>query len=138
MIGIVREPENMDELIYFTRRQLDSKGEARAWVYKGMCEKCKKGLMGKPRDEKTGKAKIRAKEYVCPECGFMIEKKAYEETLDCEIKYTCPECGNEDETAVPYKRKKWQGVDAVVFQCSKCDAKLGITKKMKDKKEKKG
>jgi uncharacterized CHY-type Zn-finger protein len=63
----------------------------------------------------------------------MVEKKVYEETLTCEIKYTCPECSNEGETEVPYKRKTWQGMKAVVFQCGKCNAKIGITKKMKSK-----
>ena len=136
MIDIIKEPENMDGLIYFTQRQLGTKGTARAWVYKGMCEKCNKGIMSKPKDPKTGKVKIRAKEYTCPECGFTIEKKAYEETLNCEIKYTCPECGNEGEAEVLFKRRKLDGVDSVVFQCGKCNAKLGITKKMKDRKSK--
>ena len=84
---MVKEPESMEELIYFTRRTI-GKGQAQAWVYKGDCPKCGKGKMGKPVDEKTGKVKIRAKEYVCPECGNAEEKNAYEETLQCEIKYT--------------------------------------------------
>jgi uncharacterized CHY-type Zn-finger protein len=125
----------MEELIYFTQRQV-GKGNARAWVYKGPCPKCGKGLMGKPVDEKTGKVKIRAKEYVCPECSYTVEKKAYEETLECEIKYTCPECGNDGEAKVPFKRKTFQGMKAVVFQCGKCKAKIPITKKMKEKGEK--
>ena len=131
----VKEPESMDELIYFTQRSIGS-GDAKAWVYKGLCPECGKGLMGKPVDEKTGKVKIRAKEYVCPECKHTVEKKEHEETLFCEIKYTCPECGNEDETVVPYKRKTFQGVKAVVFQCGKCNVKIPISKKMKDIKKK--
>ncbi len=133
---ILKEPESMDELVYFTQRNLGDKGRAKAWVYRGACPKCKKGLMGKPVDEKTGKIKVRAKEYVCPECGYTVEKKAYEDTLTCEIKYTCPECGNEGEAEAPYKRKTFQGVKAIVFQCGKCKAKLGITKKMKEKGQK--
>ncbi|MBW2966927.1 hypothetical protein KY362_00415 [Candidatus Woesearchaeota archaeon] len=132
---MVTEPNSMEELIYFTRRNIGS-GTAQAWVYKGPCPKCGKGKMGKPVDEKTGKVKIRAKEYVCPECGHSVEKKSYEETLHCEITYTCPECGNSGEAEVPFKRKKFQGMDAVVFQCGKCNAKIPITKKMKEKGEK--
>lgn len=128
----MREPESMDELIYFTQREI-GKGNVKAWVFREVCPKCKKGLMGKPVDAKTGKVKIRAKEYVCPKCGFTIEKKAYEETLMCSVKYTCPECGNKGEAEVPFKRKKFQGMDAIVFQCSKCGAKIPITKKMKEK-----
>jgi predicted RNA-binding Zn-ribbon protein involved in translation (DUF1610 family) len=128
----VREPESMDELIYFTQREI-GKGNVRAWVFKGACPKCNKGMMGKPVDAKTGKVKIRAKEYVCPECGFTVEKKAHEETLTCSVKYTCPECGNEGEAEVPFKRRKFQGMDAIVFQCGKCSAKIPITKKMKEK-----
>ncbi|MBW2972658.1 hypothetical protein KY359_06490 [Candidatus Woesearchaeota archaeon] len=124
----------MDELIYFTQRAV-GKGNVRAWAYKGPCPKCGKGRMGKPVDEKTGKVKIRAKEYVCPECGYTVEKKAYEDTLTCEIKYTCPECGNTGDAEAPFKRKKFQGMDAVVFQCGKCKAKIPITKKMKEKGE---
>lgn len=125
----------MEELIYFTQRSI-GKGNVKAWAYKGMCPKCKKGKMSKPVDPKTGKVKIRAKEYVCPECNYTVEKKAYEESLECEIKYTCPECGHSGETAVPFKRKKFQGVDAIVFLCDKCKAKIPITKKMKEKGEK--
>ena len=132
MITILKEPESMDELVYFTQRNI-GKGNAKAWVYKGTCPKCKKGTMGKPIDEKTKKPKIRAKEYVCPGCGYTAEKKAYEESLECEIQYTCPECGNSGEIKVPFKRKKFQGMDAVIFQCDKCKAKIPITKKMKEK-----
>ena len=87
--------------------------------------------MGKPKDEKTGKPKIRAKEYVCPECGHSEEKKEYEETLTAEIKYTCPKCGNEGEIEIPFKRKKIDGTDALVFNCQQCNEKILITKKMK-------
>ncbi len=130
---MVTEPESMEQLVYFTQRSLGTKGNAKAWVYKGDCPKCGKGKMGKPVDEKTGKAKIRSKEYVCPACNYTVEKKVYEDTLECEIKYVCPECGNQGEVAVPYKRKSFNGMKAVVFQCGKCKAKLGITKKLKEK-----
>ncbi|HII72385.1 TPA: hypothetical protein HA265_06540 [Candidatus Woesearchaeota archaeon] len=130
----LREPESMDECVYYTQRQVDS-GEVRAWVYRGDCPECGKAKMGKPRDDKTGKVKIRAKEYVCPECGYTAEKKEYEETLTCDIQYTCPACKNKGEISVPFKRKKFNGMDAVVFQCQKCKEKIPITKKMKSKGE---
>jgi predicted RNA-binding Zn-ribbon protein involved in translation (DUF1610 family) len=130
---MVKEPQSMDELVYFTQRAV-GKGNVRAWVYKGDCPKCKKAKMGKPVGS-DGKVKIRAKEYVCPACGYTAEKKSYEETLFCEIQYTCPECGNKSDTTVPYKRKPYQGVPSVVFQCGKCNAKIPITKKMKEKGE---
>lgn len=133
----------MDEVIYFTNRQLEQgKGSAKAWTYKEKCPKCGKALMGKPKDPKTGKVKMRAKEYVCPDCNHTIEKKAYEESLHCQIKYKCPKCGNESEIKIPFKRKKVQlfdvesqkkkSVDALQFECSKCKEKINITKKMKE------
>lgn len=128
----------MDECAYFTRRTIGEKhnGKAVAWVFRENCPKCEKGLMGKPRDDKTGGVKIRAKEYVCPECGFTMEKQAYEDTLTCNIDYVCPFCGKSGETAVPYKRKTFEGVKAVMFECGSCKKKLGISKKMKDGKKK--
>jgi len=131
---MVKEPTEMGDLVYMTRRKLDDKGQAMAWVYKQKCTKCGKAVMGKPKDKKTGRAKIRAKEYVCPECNHTVEKKEYEETLTCEIKYTCPKCEKDGEAEVPFKRKKVKGVDAVVFNCGSCDEKLLITKKMKAEK----
>jgi len=49
-----------------------------------------------------------------------------------ELLYTCPECGNKGEVAVPYKRKKFNGMDAIVFQCGKCNAKIPVTKPIVD------
>ena len=131
-------PESMDECVYFTNRALteDGKGNVTAWVFRNDCPKCGKAKMGKPVDEKTGQVKIRAKEYVCPECGYTVEKTEYEETLTCNIQYTCDECGHEGETQVPFKRKKFMGTDAVVFTCEGCGKKIPITKKMKALKEK--
>ncbi|MBW2972914.1 hypothetical protein KY346_00815 [Candidatus Woesearchaeota archaeon] len=136
----LRFPESMDECIYFTRRTIKD-GKVVAWVFKETCSKCGKAKMSKPKDEKTGKVKVRAKEYVCPACGHTVEKKAYEETLTCNIEYTCPHCGNKGELQVPFKRKKVQvfdeeaqkkkSMDAVKFQCQKCGKDILITKKMK-------
>jgi predicted RNA-binding Zn-ribbon protein involved in translation (DUF1610 family) len=129
------EPKSMEECVYFTNRSIDSKGKVKCWVYREKCPKCKKGLMGKPRDSK-GKIKIRADEYVCPECGLKIEKQEYEDSLTASIKYTCPNCQHEGEIAIPFKRKKTQGVDALKFECQKCKTLIFITKKMKELKSK--
>ena len=72
----LKQPESMDECIYFTQRSLDGdKGSVRVWVFKQGCPKCRKAIMGKPRD-KNGKVRVRAKVYVCPGCGYTLEKKA--------------------------------------------------------------
>ncbi|MBI4149908.1 hypothetical protein HY488_00730 [Candidatus Woesearchaeota archaeon] len=131
----LKQPESMDECIYFTRRTLMGTGKVMAWVFKQPCPKCKKAMMGKPVDEK-GHVKIRAKEYVCPACKYTVEKSEYEDTLTCDIIYTCPKCKHQGETSVPFKRKAWQGVKAIVFECGKCKEKLGVTKKMKEGKKK--
>jgi predicted RNA-binding Zn-ribbon protein involved in translation (DUF1610 family) len=124
------EPNSMDDCAYFTRRAID-KGFVIAWVYRGDCPKCGKAKMGKPVDPKTKKPKIRAKEYECPACNYVMEKGDYEDTLMCDIQYTCPHCLFKGETSVSFKRKKYQGVDSVVFTCEKCKEKVPITKKMK-------
>ena len=133
------EPTSIDEGIYFTQRSIGD-GKIKAWVCKGKCPKCSKGLMGKPKDEK-GKVKIRAKEYQCPECKYTVEQKEYEASLKASIKYTCPHCKNNGEAEIPFKRKKVQRfneesgkketVDTLRFQCSKCGKDIDITKKMK-------
>ncbi len=127
-------PDSAEECVYLTRRAI-GKGHAVVWVLKEKCPKCKKGIMGKPKG-KDGKVMIRAKEYVCPECGNTAEKKAYEETLTANIQYTCPGCGYKGEKQVPFKRKKIKGVDSLQFTCDKCNAKIDVTKKMKEKKDK--
>ena len=131
----LKEPESMDEVIYYTNRDLNDGGEVLCWVRKGPCPECGKGLMGKPRDEKTGKVKIRAKEYICPECGHTVEKKEYEETLTAEAKYTCPHCKKQGEATAPFKRKKIQKVETLRMQCQHCGGNIDVTKKMAEKKE---
>ena len=135
----LRQPQSMDECIYFTNRA-DGKSKLKAWVFKEHCPKCKKGLMAKPRDGKTGKPKIRALEYVCPECNHTVEKKEYEATLTANIAYNC-ECGHNGEVQIPFKRKKVKvfdeedqkekSADALQFLCEKCNKKINVTKKMK-------
>jgi len=126
---MIREPESMEEVVYFTNRTLDPNGRIRAWVFKIDCPKCQKAKMGKPVEK--GKVKIRAKEYVCPECGHTEEKGEHEEKLTVSVVYTCPFCGHSGETTTPYKRKSWNGVPSYIFVCDGCGKKIGITKKMK-------
>lgn len=130
----LKQPESMDESIYFTRRTLENNGKIMAWARKMDCPKCKKAKMGKPVDK--GKVKIRAKEYVCPACGYEESKDEHEPKLTVEIIYTCPHCGNSGEATTPYKRKSFEGVPAYIFECGKCKKKIGITKKMKAGKKK--
>ena len=137
---MVKLPESMDDLVYFTSRGIGKKGHAKAWVHKAMCPKCKKAKMGKPVG-KDGSVKIRAKEYVCPACKYTVEKVAYEESLTCEVIYTCPSCGKAGEAAVPFKRKKVKIFDeeagketageSVRFPCAHCKGNVDVVKKMK-------
>ena len=129
------EPTSMEQCAYFTRRAIGN-GQAMVWVFKNKCLKCKEGVMEKPKDDK-GKTKIRAKEYVCSNCGHVVSKEENEEKSFANIKYTCPECKNEGELQTPFKRKKIDGADTLRFQCQKCNANIDVTKKMKKKKEKK-
>ncbi len=133
----LKQPSSMDECVYFTRRNIDvESGKAMVWVLREICPKCKKGIMGKPRDSK-GKVSIRAKEYVCPECKYTVEKGEYEDTLTANIMYTCQKCKFSGETQIPFKRKKVMGVDALKFKCQKCGFDIIVTKKMKKLKDKK-
>jgi predicted RNA-binding Zn-ribbon protein involved in translation (DUF1610 family) len=135
----LEEPKSMDECVYFTNRS-DENGKVKAWVLKESCPECGKALMGKPRDKKTGKAKIRASEYVCPECTHTVEKEEYEDTLTINIKYSC-KCGNSNELSLPFKRKrvqrlneetgKKQAIETIRFECSECGQQMDITKKLK-------
>ncbi len=126
----LQQPTSAEECVYFTKRNIGS-GKMKAWVFRNKCIKCGKALMGKPRD-KSGKVLIRAKEYVCPSCGYKVEKLAYEDTLTANIEYTCPSCSNSGELQILFKRKKVQGVDTLRFQCQKCKNNIDITKKMKE------
>lgn len=133
-------PNSTNECVYFTRRDIRG-GKAVAWVFKELCPKCKKSMMGKPKDPKTGKPKIRAKEYTCESCMYTVPGKEYEDSLTVSIQYTCPECKNSSEAQVPFKRKKVKifdeegakskSVEVIRFVCSKCNKNIDITKKMK-------
>ena len=126
----------MDECTYFTNRSLeDGKGSARVWVFKQTCPKCRKAIMGKPRDKK-GKVQVRAKEYVCPGCSYSVEKTAYEDSLTANAEYKCHSCGHSGEAQTPFRRKNVDGIPTLRFQCGKCKANIDVTKKMKKKKGK--
>ncbi len=132
----LKQPESMDELVYFTNRTLDGgKGSVRVWVFKATCTKCKKAIMGKPRGS-NGKVKTRATEYVCPACNYTVEKVAYESSLTANADYTCPACKSNAESQAPFKRKSIEGVQTLRFNCAKCGANIDVTKKMKEKKGK--
>ncbi len=130
---MLKKPASMDECVYYTLRDI-GKGEITVWVFRQLCPKCKKSLMGKPTDK--GKVKVRAKEYICPSCGYTVEKEEYEETLTANAEYTCPECGARGEAQIPFKRKSVEGTKALRFVCTKCGAKMDVTQKMKEKKKK--
>jgi len=137
----LKEPASMSECVYFTNRVLNNEGYIKAWVFRELCPKCKKSLMSKPKDSKTGKIKIRAKEYVCESCGYREDSDSYEGTLTCNVNYKCQYCLNEGEAQAPFIRKKVsrfneekqkkESVEAVTFDCSKCRKRIEITKKMK-------
>jgi len=139
MVKLV-EPKSMDECVYFTNRNIGEKfnGTARCWVFRQQCPKCKKAFMGKPVVD--GKAKIRALEYVCPNCKYTVDKQSYEDTLTANVDYVCPACQFHGGIALPFKRKKVEGVLTLRFPCEKCAAPIDVTKKMKQikKKVKKG
>ena len=105
-------PDSMEECLYFTNRSIGENGQVMAWVYRKECPKCKGAKMGKPVDPKTGRAKTRAKEY------------------------TCPECGKDGEGTCVYRRKKYKGVDSYLIECEHCGEKIPVTKKLKEIKKK--
>ncbi|PIY59983.1 hypothetical protein COY95_04165 [Candidatus Woesearchaeota archaeon CG_4_10_14_0_8_um_filter_47_5] len=126
----LKKPTSMKELVYFTSRDLAPKGQITVWVFRNMCPKCSKGIMSKPADAK-GKIKIRAKEYVCPSCGYTAESKVYEDSLMACVSYTCPHCGKSGEKEVPFKRKNVKGVLTLSVSCDACNGAMDVTKKMK-------
>ena len=136
----LKQPTSVDECVYFTRR-MSGTSKIKLWVFRELCPQCKQDLMRKPHNPKTGKPKIRAKEYVCPRCKYTIEQKVYEDTLTANIDYVCNYCGYKGELQIPFKRKKIQifdeneqrkkTVDALRFICSKCNKSIDVTKKMK-------
>lgn len=125
----LRQPESMEELVYFTNRDVGS-GSARVWVFKKECPKCGRAKMGKPL-KPDGKPKMRAEEYACPACGHAVEKAEYEDTLTACAEITCPECGKDAELEAPFMRKNVEGVKTLRLICPHCSTKVDVTKKMK-------
>ena len=132
----LKKPQSVEECIYFTNRIIDN-GRAIAWVFRKECPKCGKGIMGKPQ-KKGGKVDKKAGHYVCYSCGYRESNQDVENNLILNIEYKCQHCGNEGETTSEYKRKTFEGVPSYVFECQKCKKKIGITKKLKEPKKKKG
>jgi transcription elongation factor Elf1 len=131
---MVTFPKSANEVIYFTNRTFPN-GWIKGWTHRKDCPKCGKAKMGKPVEK--GKVKIRATEYVCPECKYSEEKQTHEESLTLEAQYKCPHCGKEGESSTPYKRKAYMGVPSYVVECQHCGEKIALTKKLKDPKSKK-
>lgn len=127
-------PESMDDCLYFTNRTLENNGWVKAWVRRPPAPSGK-GLLGKPKDSKTGRPKLRSTFYVDDE-GNEYDMQEINKQLFVEILYKSPYTGEEGEAKVPYKRKTWQGVPAFVFEDS-AGNKIGITKKLKSPKAKK-
>ena len=130
-----KKPESLDECVYFTQRALESEngeGEIVTWVLRENCPKCGKAKMGKPRG-KNGKVKVRAKEYVCPECNHEIKKEEYDNCLVARAEYVCPHCQKKGEAETPFKRENVAGIPTLRFQCVHCQGFLDVTKKMKKK-----
>lgn len=137
---MLKKPTSMADCVYYTSRLSDKK-EITAWVFRELCPKCKKALMGKPKDPKTGKPKTKATIYICPECNFSIPKEEYEEKLTVNIEYTCPNCGTKAEAQSPFQWKKArilneetgkkQLLEVIKFLCEKCKKELYFARKMK-------
>ena len=61
----IKEPKGMEELVYFTNRNLGN-GKARVWVFKQQCEKCKKIFTASPEHLALT---------VCDKCGRKLIKR---------------------------------------------------------------
>ena len=131
----IKKPGSMEECLYFTNRSLDNDGYAVAWVYRPLCQKCKKGRMGKPI-KKDGKPDKKSPMYECPECKFQRPNEEVESELSVDVEYKCPHCSFEGMATTEYKRKNFEGVPSYVFACGKCKKSIGITKKLKSSKKK--
>jgi len=70
----LREPESMEECVYFTNRAIDN-GHAKAWVFREKCPKCKKGMMSKPFDEKEESSKRAQQSMFVLNASTLLKKK---------------------------------------------------------------
>lgn len=126
---VLQRPKSMEECVYYTCRRIGD-GEVTLWVFRQTCPKCKKAYVGKPRTP-NGKVKTRAKDYICSECGYKIDKNDYEDSLVANINYSCPSCKYEGELQLPFKRKNIGGALTLRFQCQKCNENIDVTRKIK-------
>ncbi|HLD87292.1 MAG TPA: hypothetical protein VJB12_04465 [Candidatus Nanoarchaeia archaeon] len=126
----LQKPQSMDECFYFSNRVLGD-GKVMAWAMRPLCTKCGKGLLGKPI-KKNGKPDKKAPGYECPLCKHPETDESLSTSMMVSVEYICPKCRHSGETTTPYKRVKFQGVAAFVFQCQKCNEKIPITKKLKE------
>ena len=130
----LKKPNSVEECLYFTNRSI-GEGFATAWVYRKECPKGKKGRLGKPI-KKNGKIDKKADNYECPHCKYQETNEQVESAVNLEVQYKCPHCGFEGEATSEYKRKLFEGIPSYVFECSKCNKKIGLTKKLKNIKKK--
>ncbi len=128
----LKKPNSMEECLYFTNRSI-GEGFATAWAYRPDCPKCKKPTIGKPI-KKNGKVDKKADHFECRVCKYQMPNEEADSLAKLEVQYKCPHCGNEGEAITEYKRKVFEGIPSFVFECGKCNKKVGITKKMKSKK----
>ncbi len=126
-------PQSMDDLLYFSNRKLPDGVRIIAWVEKISCPACGDALMGKPVDEKTGKVKIRAAEFVCPACGHTEPKAAHLKKLSMQVRYTDTTGKNWKAATTEYKLRTWKGMKAYVFENEFTNEKMGVTKRLKMK-----
>ncbi len=124
------EPDNMEDLHYYTFRELGD-GKIKAWVYKDECPECGEEYLEKPETEE-GTPNTRASVYTCSNCGYEEEEEEHKHSLDLHGKYTCPHCGEDGASSTKYKRRTYYGNKAYVLRCEHCDGKLPLTKKMKE------
>lgn len=130
-------PQSMDELLYFSNRRMPDGIRIIAWVDKVSCPECSKATMGKPVDPKTGKVKVRSAVYQCPGCGFEEPKAAHEKRLVMQVRYTDETGKNWKAAQAPYQLKTWKGMKSYVFMNEFTGEKMGVTKRLKMKKEEK-
>jgi len=131
----LKKPSSMDECLYFTNRSIGD-GFATAWAYRPDCPRCKKPTIGKPI-KKNGKVDKKAEHFECHVCKHQMSAEEAENLSKLEVQYKCPYCSFEGETTTEYKRKAFEGVPSYLFECQKCNKKIGITKKLKNTKKKK-
>ena len=124
----LKDPKSMEDCFYFTRRKLE-KGSIVAWVLKPIGPHG--GLLQRPLNPKSGKVMKKSEVYVERGTDYEVPCKEIDPTLKVQIRYECPECAKAGETTAPYVWKTYKGAKSIIFYCNDCEAKLGISKKLK-------